>query len=351
MLLTPIFANYKNLYFNVGEALESAIQVFIFFTIIMLCGIRNITENLYNKIIRTYLLISLYVCLFGIYQFISLNFIELPFDRLYYSTPSFAGTIVESYFNGWIRACSIFKEPGHFGFFVANSLIISTFVSRNFISLKTKIFHSILASIALLLSNSLTAFLGVLIIFSFTAWRKIGFFRSAILISLFFTIFIFLFPEHRIILLVSGIMSGDLSSLGDGSAITRVLKIMIGISIFLENPIFGIGGNQIGYYPTTFLNGLDWNEYGQKIYFTNFHILGILAESGIIGLLCYVIAISLGTLHIQKHASKNTKLLSIYLLIFNVLSFDLPVFSPFRLLPLIIAFSINIERKINNGHR
>ena len=307
LLLMPIFANFQMLYFNTNEALESAIQVFIFFTIIILCGIKSVKEDLYKKIINSFLLLSLFVCVFGVYQFISLNFMNLPFDRIYYNTPSFAGTIVESVFNGWIRACSIFKEPGHFGFFVANSMIISIFVNRNIISVKIKIFHLILASIALILSNSMSSILVLIVIFSFVIWRNMGTLRSAILITLFFTTFIILFPEHRILLVLSGLIDGDLNSIGDGSTLTRILRIILGISIFLENPIFGIGGNQIGYYPSNFLPGLDWNEYGQKIYFTNFHIIGILAESGIVGLLCYIIAIIFGVIHINKYASKDTK--------------------------------------------
>lgn len=337
--LLPISVNIQKNYFDLNEAIEAALQTILFTSTILLCALRNVDEISFSKIIESLLLLSLLICLFSFYQFFSLNIYSLPFDRLYFNAPAFEGTIVESGFGGSLRTTSIFKEPSHLGFFSANIFIICLVINTQFVSLKKRWLHGTLSLSTLVLSNSMASIVVLPLLLAFYIWHKLGFLKALMVILLVILATRIMLVDSRAVSVLIELASFNPAALTDGSAITRIARVIIGLSVFAENPWFGIGGNQIGAYPARDIPGLEWFEYSQDISFTNFHIVGILAESGIIGFLSWSLIIISGLFFIKKNAIRKSFMLAFYLYVYNILSIDLPIFSPYRLLPLIIAFS------------
>ena len=298
---------------------------------------KNLTIYEYRRIINSVLLLAFIVFFFGIYQFISFNFYQLPFDQIKYNSPGFEGLPVKSYFSGWIRACSIFKEPTHLGFFASHILILMLTSSTIVVSKPVKSLFLLLAIILIFLSYSLAAILALAIISAYFFITNLSF-KTIILAFLFLAVILILPSDMRLVKVVKELLSFDLTSFSDGSSVVRVIKIILGLSIFFDNPILGIGGNQIGNYDIISFVDVSSTEYSQDIYFVNFHIIGILAESGIVGLSVWFIILIRSFIYIEKNASSEMRLASKYLILLNVAAIDLPIFSPFRLLPLAVAF-------------
>ncbi len=154
-------------------------------------------------------------------------------------------------------------------------------------------------------------------------------------------------PFNRIIDLVTTTSLYDL----EGSAIQRLGRLIISINIWLDNFWIGVGLHNIGQYTTNYYLD-DWFIYDSYFVFSNSYLTQLLAESGALGF----IFISIFFMYIFKRLYDMKfhhpqfdffRSISLALLLVFFVGQDLPLFSPFRLIFLILVFiTINIFKNI-----
>lgn len=333
-LISGLFMNS----FVLLDHIEGLVQLIIFIIILFAVVTSDIADHSLKAYTEAFVILALVILLFAIYQFVSLNFKPLPFDRLYYNSPSFAGTIVESTFNGVTRASSIFKEPTHLGFFACNVLLYSIYSVKVARHKHAWIFLMFLSVIALIMSSSLMAFFSLFMLMMYKALQtfKIRYFMYIVIA---FVIFIVIPDELRIKSVILSVFRLDFQFLSDGSLIYRIVKFLIGVSVFVENPIFGIGFNQLGHVNVGTLFDLSFSEYDTQIYFLNFHLLQVMVDSGIVGTFAWFILLYIVFNKVKAINCILIRERSISLIMLSLFSIDLPIYSPMRLLPLVLALS------------
>lgn len=327
--------------FDLFEYSEMFIQILIMmslFYLIISTPVNFSIEKLLNYIIVFGVIVSIY----AFYQIVSLNYVELPFSSLIFSSPRFAGTSVVSEFSSFNRPTSIFYEPSHLGFFLQLVMIIYFFKFKNTsIDFRTVfvfliVFFAFLSTISIFnyLSFSITSF-----IFSKRARIIVIFGLIPFLIWLYFSEI--QTPLDRIFSIFDSIViHQDILSSTDGSLIRRIGKLLAGLSAFKDNLIIGTGLNNL-ILGTRFFSPGDWNIYYGEVNFVNLYFLQILAETGIIGfsafsIFLYFIWKSLKLHNIQDPNIRSIAGMAKAIFIAMILSQDLPFASPYRVIYLVI---------------
>jgi hypothetical protein len=344
LILLNFSVNFSRYYYDTLSNVEASIQLTLFTAIIFCLTSISISEKKQSIIVYNYLIIMFFVIIFGIYQYISLNLYELPFDRIHFNSPSFLGTLVESQFNGLTRAASIFKEPAHLGFFASHGLVFVLFSKGLFKRRYLWYFWLLLSVLALMMSASISAIFSIIMFFTYIGAKNFKF-KYILWLLVFSAVAVASPVGSRLVNIVVDIIQFNPQNFSDGSLATRIMRVYLGLTVFSENMWFGIGMNQLGFLTIESLWNLSWSEYDQNIYFLNFHILGILVDSGIIGFLTWMLALVILINKVKKIDDVSIRERSIGLILINVFAIDLPIFSPFRILPLILAL-IYVKRSV-----
>jgi hypothetical protein len=336
----PIFSNDFFSYLNHFKGLIQTIILIYFLKnfplIFNSCDLR--------KLFNWLSFFGIILCIYGLYQLIAFQFIssdysnvsKLPLVKFYFNNPSLYGPSAVVFSDGIFRVFSIFKEPSNFAF-VLNSLILLRYskFKENFF----RDFYFIIFLIFILLSQSYFNIF-FLIIFIFYAVSN----RLKIILLLISFACIFFIPRMSgIILSLIQICSYYLGfntdlKLNDPSFDYRFDKILIGVKIFLDFPLFGIGLNNLATYTETFRHVLQ-SMYETKLYVLNMYTLQHLVELGIIS------TIYLYSIVFKIVKSKYFNKYVICFIFFNIFYQDLPFFSPLRIFSLALMAIVYSNQK------
>ncbi|MBN1384728.1 MAG: O-antigen ligase family protein [Elusimicrobia bacterium] len=257
--------------------------VMLFFVVIQFLVLRSVLRDLdkrvIHKLIWFFIIVSFYVAVYSIYQFLALHY-DLPFTDILRTSKSYRAITSELMKSGgWLslpRACAFMPEPSFWGTYLL--LPIGLMLPFVFGSKNNKIrcmFFIFL--IAILLSFSRTAFMGLLFIGAIFVFYRMKYrsemvkiINMCIIISVVAFILIVLFAPMEKWFFQRTI------TLGDWSALARIETQIQSFQLFLEHPVIGIGWGGTPY----FLEGIHITTY-------NFY-LQILLETGIIGFFVFM---------------------------------------------------------------
>lgn len=188
------------------------------------------------EIIKTIYYSVLVVCLIGLYQLFAYNF-ELPYPAFIFnnSVNPYDQGYAAFIGNGVKRISSVSTEPSIFASFLLVSFAMFYFFyissSKRLISWDARP-GVILALVCLVLSTSMTAYLGLLLVFlsSFFLIKNNVYKAIIFLSSSFFGYFLFPYLENLV-----------LSKLSSHSFVERSDSILKGLEYFLNAPVFGAG--------------------------------------------------------------------------------------------------------------
>jgi O-antigen ligase len=285
--LTPLFSMDK-LY--ITQFLKTYIHLIYIALFAVICYTYKIPANVWEKIIKMWIVISVIINLYAIYQLFARMF-GLPFGWIELSNASLSvrGTLDEEVatsqlalrFKDFYRATSIFSEPSTLA---VNNLIMLSFLITPYFQNKLpyiknhffNILAVILSVIALFLTYSLTAVLGLALIFAVIFIM----FRGKKLKMIFIYILIgaaMIFIANGIIesytkISVYGLFEKRIASLipqdkrlaegvvGDSFG-SRAESAEIAIELMERNPLIGIGLGQTQYDPRFSLMYIDFSSF------------------------------------------------------------------------------------------
>lgn len=286
------------------------------------------------------------LAIYSLYQAISLNIIELPFESIHFNNPKFHEYSIQASFAGYTRPTSVFMEPTHFAFFLQVIIIVGLFslkynyqkiVGVNFVKLSVVI-------IAFLSTISLFNFLSLLVVtFIYFKFVRILIFTLIPLIGVSLYSLDLLGPFIRIVdLLYILFISGDLSII-DSSFMMRLGKIIIGLQVWMDHFWIGTGLNNIEAFSSEYNVSGNWFRYDTDFVFTNVFYIQALAETGILGTIILTLFFvymfkQLKYLNINSIEIKFYAQISIALLIGFLVNQDLPFSSSYRLIYFILIF-------------
>lgn len=146
----------------------------------------------------------------------------------------------------YARSYGIFREPGVFAVFLILGVYIQLFENKKFL-----LRDLIIYIVAIIFTFSTTAYITFVMLFLLFVFRNKTFtttFRKTILVLVFFALWIglSLFTDF---LSSEGIILGkfDPQSTSYSSGISRLASVIVNGSIFLQNPLFGVGSYRINY--------------------------------------------------------------------------------------------------------
>lgn len=286
------------------------------------------------------------LAIYSLYQVISLNIVELPFESIHFNNPHFQEYSVQASFAGYTRPTSIFMEPTHFAFFLQIIIIIGLFalkynyqkiINVNFVKLSVVV-------IAFLSTISLFNFLSLLVVtFIYFKFVRIFIFTLIPLIGVSLNYLDLLGPFIRITDLLHVLfISGNLSMV-DSSFMMRIGKIIIGLQVWMDHFWIGTGLNNLGTFSSEYNVSGNWFRYDTDFTFTNVFYIQSLAETGILGtimitLLFVYMFTQLKYLNINSIEIRFYAQISIALLIGFLVNQDLPLSSSYRLFYFILIF-------------
>jgi O-antigen ligase len=285
--LTPLFSMDK-LY--ITQFLKTYVHLIYIALFTLICYTYKIPANVWEKIIKMWIIISVIINLYAIYQLFARMF-GLPFGWIELSNASLSvrGTLdaeiassqLALRFKDFYRATSIFSEPSTLA---VNNLIMLSFLITPYFQNKLpyvknhffNIIAVILSFIALFLTYSLTAVLGLVLIFAVIFIM----FRGKKLKMIFIYILIgaaLIFAANGIIksytkISVYGLFEKRISSLipqdkrlaegvvGDSFG-SRAESAEISIELMERNPLIGIGLGQTQYDPRFGLMFIDFSSF------------------------------------------------------------------------------------------
>jgi hypothetical protein len=287
----------------------------------------KIPDKWLNSVVKLWLVLSLFINIFGIYQIFARAF-DLPLAWLDYNNVSMmrrnssdedmVGQLSIS-FGNFFRATSVFSEPSALATFNA---YILTFIIIPYIQ-KAKQFIN---NKALNISIFIFAIIGEFLCFSLTGLVAIGFVALGVFIFeslktkrimsyILLGSFLILIPvdlvvesytETSVLELfgkrVSGILnSGDkLNETTDGESFyTRASTIDKSLDIWEKSPVFGVG------------IGLTQYNNTENMSFSDFSFTTVLCETGVLGLFAFTgifIAMMAGGIKLIKHSKSDPDL-------------------------------------------
>jgi O-antigen ligase len=286
-----IFANLISI-FHAGNV-ERAFQVFIFifFMAIISFLVVNMvsTEDILKKVLKTILYTSIFICIFGVYQF---------FGDLIGLSSTLTG-LKEGYTKavfGFPRIMAFSNEP----LYLANFLLIPLGVSAALFFSKDKFIPKIYLFLTLLLmllvfiltvSRGAYAGLGAMALFlilfflkKIFTWKNIVIGLLAITIVLGGTYYFLSRAEPQALDEFIGHITVNDISAGESTQ-GRLQSYQVAYDIFLDNPINGIGVGNYGPYVKNFPDSADVSGWD----IVNNEYLEIMAETGLVGIITFVL--------------------------------------------------------------
>lgn len=228
--------------------------------------------EVYLRIIKVLIITSFLVSLYGLYQFIG-RYLSLPYSQISFYNPSFGvshGAVVflgDSWSRLW-RIWSVTPEPKHLGSFLMLTIpiILSLTINRIYLFSGhiTYLVMSILIIALLLTFSAVTLYsllLSLTLLLLLTSSRNLvklirniavmGVFLSCTILLVYFTALTARVDFKE--------LSNALSTVGrvktfstDSSFVERYAASNIGIKMFYDYPIFGVGFGNYGFYYTQY---------------------------------------------------------------------------------------------------
>lgn len=218
----------------------------------------RINKSNINKLFRIYLKLAIIVAVIGIIQEVSfLIGFTYGYDYSYF-IPKFngGGTAL-----GMLRVTSILPEPSHFGGAMAPAMFVSvlniirgenSFIGRN---------ASVLIITSILLSFSLTAYVGIVmaLILIMLNYKRVGLIAVVATILIAFAVSSYRYiPEIRIRVDDTYAVVAGRAALGEGnlSTFAFISNASVAYKSFMNNPLFGAG---MGSHP------ISYNKYIEQL--------------------------------------------------------------------------------------
>ncbi|MBX3042995.1 MAG: hypothetical protein KIT33_01985 [Candidatus Kapabacteria bacterium] len=315
-----------------GELISQYMKTMIHFhftamlTIIII--FHKFENDVWNKFIQVWLILSIFINIFGVYQIIARAF-DLPFAWIDLTNAAFFSrnqnevddfTQLSLRFEGFFRATSFFSEPSALGAFNGITLAFAIIPRiKNFkMFLRSKLLNNviiILSLIGLMLAFSLTG-VAIVLLMLLTVFitERLNLFLSILKYLPLIIIFVFLVDfgvesySGISLLELFGKRFGTLANLltgssGFGSGIDGESVTMRGknftamMDIWQSSPLFGIGLGLTYYSP-----------YSQGWAFSDSSIMAVLAELGLVGAIPYILLFA--TLYIVSFKILRVKQIS-----------------------------------------
>lgn len=332
--------------FNYFNYFKTALQTIVFLVLLFLILAVDLTHFDFLKLYRYIVNVGYIIALYGLYQIISWNIVELPYSSLAFNSPNFVG-VTPYVIQGFVRPTSIFKEPGYLAFFLQLIIVIGMFANKYKYSkvLKFNFIKKLIISGVFLSTISIFSFISLFIVIV-TFFKT----RGILFVFLIMTSVIFIDnsnPLIRVVEFLKIIFIDQNLALTDGSLNLRLGRIFISLQIWLDNFWIGVGLHNIENFSILYQLG-EWFKYDNFFVFSNFFIINTLAETGLIGFLTlltlfYYIWSSLKFKNLSDIGVKFSAHLSTALLLLFLINQDLPFTSSFRLIYLILIF-ISIKK-------
>lgn len=275
----------------------------LFLTINILINNRNET---WNNFIKIWLVLSIFINAFGIYQIIArglgLPFAWLEINNMAYLSRGMYDTLEEVpqislRFENFFRATSIFSEPSALAGFNALILVFllipyiqghEPFLKSKFLTMTSLIFSILGIFLAFSLTGLSTFGLIIMGVIFFEKFKNLGLF-----VKIFLGMIIFVFIADQVVSNYSGIsvlelfykrvsgvvnymMTSQLSAVEGESFSGRSDNMIAMLNIYRHNPIIGTGMG------LTYLS-----PYSEGWLFADITIIAVLAETGTIGFFAY----------------------------------------------------------------
>lgn len=275
----------------------------LFLTINILNGNKNET---WNNFIKIWLIISIFINIFGIYQIIARG-LGLPFAWMEVSNQSYLSRgmydsleevpQISLRFENFFRATSVFSEPSALAGFNALILVFlmipyiqnqKPFLKSKFLTITALIFSLLGLFLAFSLTGLAAFGLIILGIILFEKFKNLGLF-----VKIFFAMILFIIIADQVVVSYSSIsvlelfykrvagvinymMTSQLSAIEGESFSGRSDNMIAMLNIFRHNPIIGTGMGLTYFSP-----------YSDGWHFADITIMAVLAETGIIGFFVY----------------------------------------------------------------
>lgn len=242
----------------------------------------------------------------------------------------------ENYHNIY-RNYSIFREPGVFAVYILLGIIISLFYKNK----KSNYKNTLILTITMLSTFSTAGIITTSLVYIlFIVTGKINqekIIKNLIVLSCF--IFVILLTP-----IPNKVMS-KISNKNNPSTISRFNSIKTNIIIFSENPIIGIGWNNIDdrFQEISELNLGSSTKYGEKSYHNTNTIFRLLSTHGIIYFTIYIYSLVLFFFKFTNNKKINYILCFIFIIILSNENFTL------NWLIYFVAFDGLIKSQINEG--
>lgn len=266
---------------------------FIFLTLFALTlGIINLENKVFLNIFRIWLIFSILLNIFGIYQLFARAF-DLPLAWIELNNVSLTGNEEQEFqqlslkFKNFYRATSIFSEPSAlagFNLTIIGILIAPMFKSESYHIFKSKGFINfifILSIITLFVTFSLTAVMGLgLLSLAYMMYnRNINYIKIfkiiaiVILLMVVADMFIVSYFETSLLELfytrISNVLGFSKEGIVGESFTTRSNNFKSSFDVWMKNPLIGVG--------------LGHTKYFSEVSYSDYGIMHALMETGIIG--------------------------------------------------------------------
>ncbi len=299
--ITPLFWTGEG---YIVQYLKSAAHLYFLCLFTFICLSYPLKPEVWRNVIRTWIILSIAINLFAIYQIIA-RALDWPLAWLNYSNISLLGrgelsntedvVQLSLKYSNFYRATSFFTEPSTLAIY---NLYIITFLLIPFLQkerpfLKSKpfnIFCFVLSIGTLFLTFSISGFIGISLIAGsvllFEKRKNIGTIliaaASSVILILVFDGFVNYYAGISVVGLFEKRISGIISITGkkkfvEGESFSgRIKNANESIAVWEEYPVFGKG------------LGLTYKSKKSEISYSDFTVLAVLAELGVVGLAAFV---------------------------------------------------------------
>ena len=292
--------------FSFTEFATVAGQIVLASVVVLAVSNLRVDKRRLTLFLQTWLWTAAAVGAYAIYQALARN-LGWPLAYLDLSNPTFTSTTAAGQFGSFIRPSSVFFEPSRLGtYLVAPTLLAMLTLAgpqRSSLIFRRKTVHQILLTMivgGLLLSFAMSGYLAIgaaaLVMLVSSRGRidknLLRIVGVGTLIAIALVIFAnqflnvdFLSAFERISRLVS-------SPTTDGSILERAARVIVGLRIWADYPILGVGGNQIQFVSGNYTFPSWYSDnYGNRAFATSGVIwISLLGQAGIIGFFALVFA-------------------------------------------------------------
>ena len=303
ILISAIISGFKPLIKGSTPEMIQFIKTFVHFLFIgffaFIGGFYKIKLKHWNNVVKIWLVLSIFINLFGIYQIFARAF-DLPLAWLQFTNVSLTGRSTNDmsyvrqlslHYGNFFRATSIFTEPSSLASFnlVIQIFLIIPFVQKVKPFLKSKslsISVFVISIITLFLCFSMTGFVGMMLIlmgiFIFNRPKRI----LPFVVGLFATILVIIATDSviekysgvSVVKLfskrITGLVTKKQGTTGESVGV-RLHSGKVGVEIWERNPIIGTGLGLTSY------NNKEGVEFG------DFSFIAALAEMGLLGFISF----------------------------------------------------------------